>query len=141
VKLESQLVLTPRFLHVVPFLGVVMLLLTFFLLGSSMVMQSGIRVQPPASRSLLEPMPQAQVITVTAGREPRVYWNDRPVTFGELDKALSEARQKSRQVLIRADELAAYGWVIKVSQLALDRGYDVVHATVPDESHESLSIP
>jgi biopolymer transport protein ExbD len=118
-----------------------MLLLTFFLMGSSMVMQSGIRVQPPASRSLLEPMPQAHVITVTAGREPHVYWNERPVTLPELDKALTEARQKSRQVLVRADELAAYGWVVKVSQLAMDHGYDVVHATVPAESQGIPSIP
>jgi biopolymer transport protein ExbD len=133
VKLESQMALTPRFLHLVPFLGVVMILLTFYLLGSSVVMQSGIRVQPAASSSLLEPMPHAHIITVTAGTTPRVYWNDKPVTFLELEKSLGDGRGKSRQVLVRADELAAYGLVVRVSELAFQHGYDVVHATVPAE--------
>ncbi|MGI8603801.1 MAG: ExbD/TolR family protein [Verrucomicrobiales bacterium] len=133
MKLETHLALTPRFLHVVPFLGVVILLLSFFLLGSSMVMQSGIRVQPPASSSLLEPMPHAHVITITSGREPQIYWNDRPVTLGELERVLNAEREKSRPVvLVRADELAAYGSVAKVSQLALKSGYDVVQATMPE---------
>jgi biopolymer transport protein ExbD len=133
VKLESQLALTPRFLHLVPFLGVVMLLLTFYLLGSSVVMQSGIRVQPASSSSLLEPMPQAHIITVTAGTNPHIYWNDKRVTLPELEKSLGDERGKSRQVLVRADELAAYGLVVRVSELAFQHGYDVVHATVPPE--------
>jgi biopolymer transport protein ExbD len=133
VKLESQLQLSPRFMHLVPFLGVVMLLLTFFLLGSSMVMQSGVRVRPPTTASLLEPMPQAQVITVTAGRQPAIYFNEQPVTLAELKEILDQPRKGQRQALIRADELAAYGAVITVSQLATEAGYEVVLASAPPD--------
>lgn len=131
MKLESQIALTPRFLHVVPFLGVVLLLLTFFLLGSSTVMQSGIRVQPPTSSSLLEPMPHAHVVTVTAGAEPVIFFDEKAVTLLELDRELGLAPRDNRQVLLRADEFAAHGWVVRVSEVALRRGFDVVHATVP----------
>lgn len=120
-------------MHLVPFLGVVMLLLTFFLLGSSMVMQSGVRVQPPTSSSLLEPMPQAQIITVTAGRQPMILFNDQPVTLTELKDILDQPRKGQRQALIRADELAAYGAVISVSQVATEAGYEVVLAAVPPD--------
>ena len=132
VKLESQLQLSPRLMHLVPFLGVVMLLLTFFLLGSSMVLQSGVRVRPPTSTSLLEPMPKAQIITLSAGRQPQIYFNDRPVSLVALKEALAQPpRGGSRQVLVRADELAAHGLVVRVCQLALDAGYEVVQATTP----------
>jgi biopolymer transport protein ExbD len=132
LKLESQLQLSPRLMHLVPFLGVVMLLLTFFLLGSSMVLQSGVRVRPPTSTSLLEPMPRAQIITLSAGRQPQIFLNDRPVSFVGLKEALATPpRGAERQVLLRADELAAHGLVVRVSQLALDAGYEVVMATTP----------
>ena len=39
-----------------------------------------------------------------------------------------------RQVLVRADELAAHGLVVRVCQLALDAGYEVVQATTPPGS-------
>jgi biopolymer transport protein ExbD len=141
VKLESQLLLSPRFMHLVPFLGVVMLLLTFFLLGSSMVMQTGVRVRPPTAASLLEPMPQAQVITITAGRQPMIYFNEQPVTLEELKERLGEGGKGQRQALIRADELAAYGAVISVSQLATEAGYEVVLASVPPDIPPSPPTP
>jgi len=119
-------------MHLVPFLGVVLLLLTFFLLGSSMVLQSGVRVRPPTSTSLLEPMPRAHVITLSAGRQPQIFFNDRPVSLVALKATLAQpAPGRSRQVLVRADELAAHGLVVRVCQLALDAGYEVVQATTP----------
>jgi len=137
VKLESQLVLTPRFLHLVPFLGVVLLLLTFFLLGSSMLMQSGIRVRPPPSNSMLEPMPRSLVVTLSAGREPQIYLDDKPLTLTQLTLALEQKRSQGRQLLIRADELSAFGAVTSVTQIALDKGYEVVHATTPASNEHS----
>lgn len=122
-------------MHMVPFLGVVLLLLTFFLLGSSMVLQSGVRVRLPASSSLLEPMPKAQVITLSAGRQPQIHFNDRPVSLVALKSALAQPpRNGTRQVLVRADELAAHGLVMRVCQLALDAGYEVVQATTSPPS-------
>ncbi len=117
-----------------PFLGVVLLLLTFFLLGSSMVMQSGIRVQPPTSTSLLEPMPRSLIVTLSAGREPQIYFQDWPVALADLGEALDGEKTRSRQVLIRADELAAFGEVVRVSQVALDHGFEVIYATSPVET-------
>lgn len=127
-------------MHLVPFLGVVMLLLTFFLLGSSMVLQSGVRVRPPASTSLLEPMPRAQIITLSAGRQPQIFFNDKAVSLIALKEALAQPpRGGTRQVLVRADELAAHGLVVRVCQLALDAGYEVVQATTPPGTGTSIS--
>ncbi len=131
MKLESQIALTPRFLHLVPFLDVVMLLITFFLLGSSMLQQSGIAVALPASSSTLSPTAGALIVTLSAGESPQLYLNDKPLTLKELDKALEEFRSRSRQVVIRADEHASVGQLLKVTNLATSRGYDVACQTIP----------
>lgn len=127
-------------MHLVPFLNVVLLLLTFFLLGSSMVMQSGVRVNPPTSSSLLEPMPKALIITLTAGRDPKIYVNEQAVSLEELPAVLKEHARHTRQALIRADEMAAHGRVVQVSQLAHDAGYEVAQATIAPGRDPSLPL-
>ena len=122
-------------LHALPVFDLFALLLLFFLLGPSMVLQSGVRVRPPPSTSLLEPMPRAHIITLSAGRQPQIFLNDQPLSLMGLRTALAEPpRGGIRQVLVRADELAAHGLVVRVCQLALDAGYEVVQATTPPGS-------
>ena len=138
MKLSTQLVLTPRFMHVVPFLGMVTALVPFFLLGSSMVLQSGIVVRLPASTSMLEPVPKAAVISLTAGRLPQIFVNDKLVADDEaLVAALKASLERSRKALIRADELAAYGQVLRVSQIAQREGFDVILATDPPSQRDN----
>ena len=82
-------------------------------------------------------MPRAQIITLSAGRQPQIYFNDKPVSLEELKIALQQPSSGPRQALIRADELAAVGALARVRQAALENGYEVVEATTPLESPET----
>lgn len=131
MKLESTLRRRSGFLHVVPVLDVVFLVLIFFLLGSGFALQSGIAVDAPESPSVLRPLGRAHVITVSAGDRPRIVFNDQMVTMDQLTPMLEGNRELTSTVLIRADRLAAYGLVMEVSNLAQAAGYSVALATQP----------
>jgi len=152
VKLESTLNRRSGFLHVTPIVDVVMLLLIFFLLGSSFTLQSGVAVEIPKSGAILRPMGRAHIITIPAtdfsapvteedgeGKDrmgkiilgQKIYFNDEMVTLRELQERLREHDGLVRAVMLRADRLAAHGVVIEVSNLALAEGYDVAFATAP----------
>ncbi|CAN5453026.1 hypothetical protein BH23VER1_BH23VER1_00010 [soil metagenome] len=132
MKLETFLDRRSGFLHVAPIVDVVLLLLIFFLLGSSFTLQSGVAVEVPESGAVLRPMARAHVITLSAGSKPRVYLNETELALGALAPALEELKSKSAHVIIRADRLAAHGLVMDISNIALGQGYEVAYATVPE---------
>jgi biopolymer transport protein ExbD len=129
MKLESRLNLAPRFLHVLPFLGVVMLLVTFFLYGSSLVRHSGLKVALTETTSLLPPARPVHTITLSAGAEPRLYFDDAIVSWADLATQLTAAPGQGQRLMLLADALAAHGSVMRASELAIAHGYDVVWAT------------
>lgn len=129
MKLESSILKRSGFLHVAPILDVVLLLLIFFLLGSSFTLRSGVAVEVPESEAVLRPMPKAHVVSVTAGEVPRILFNDREVTLEELGEALEGSREMTSHVVVRGDVLAGFGTVFEVGNVALQRGFAVAFAT------------
>ncbi len=132
MKLETVLDRRSGLLHIGPVVDVVLLLLIFFLLGSSFTLQSGVAVDLPESGAILRPMGRAHVITVSAGSAPRLYLNEQEVTLESLPGALELLKDKSSNVIVRADRLAAYGMVMDISNIALGLSFEVAYATVPD---------
>lgn len=134
MKLESTL--TPRhgLLHFASMLDIVFLLLLFFLLSSNAVVRSGIAVTPPQSRSALQAAASADIITLSVGKPAQIFFNDRLVTLEGLEKELkaSPAGIGRRQVVLRADEIAPYGQVIKISNIVVGAGYSLILATRPE---------
>ncbi|MEM0969431.1 MAG: biopolymer transporter ExbD [Verrucomicrobiota bacterium] len=129
MKLQSTLRDHAGFLYIAPVMDVVLLLLVFFLLSTSFVLQSGVRVSVPKSASSLPRMDQFHVITVMAGSSPRLFFNDEEISFPELGEKLEEADAAIREVIVRADELAAFGVVMRVSEEARRQNYSVAFAT------------
>ena len=130
MKLESTLQPRSGMMHIAPVLDVVMLLLIFFLLNSNFVLRSGINVTPPLSRSRLESLPQSDIVALSAGSSPRIYFNEEEVTMDELRERFTELRKgPRRQIVIRGDKLAQYGQVIEVSNMATEAGFDVFLGT------------
>jgi biopolymer transport protein ExbD len=131
VKLESTLPTRAGVLHVAPVFDVVLLLLVFFLLGSSFTLRSGVPVRVPESSSVLPPLARAHVVTVTAGGAPKVFLNGEEVTLDELGERLAAMREVSGNVVVRGDVLAGFGKVFEVWNIALNHGYTVAIATSP----------
>ncbi len=130
MKLESTLRPNSGLLYAAPLLDVVLLLLVFFLLSSNFVVRSGVPVDLPVSSSILPPADKSHIITVLPGIAPRVFLNEREIQITELDAALEDAGAERRHVIIMADRTAAFGVVMRISEMVAARGFDVAFAAV-----------
>ncbi|MGK0188848.1 MAG: biopolymer transport protein ExbD [Verrucomicrobiales bacterium] len=131
MKLESTLQNRSGLLHLTPMLDTVMLLLIFVLVGGSFVLHSGIEVDVPVSSSVLPVQPGAHIVTVTPdmGAGAQVMFDGDMVSLQELDVRLEEGRSKSRQVILRGDNLADWGLGVRIIGLAHNYGYEVAIST------------
>ena len=132
MKLESTMREHAGFLYTAPLLNVVLLLLVFFLLSTNFVLRSGVPVSVPKSKSSLPAMDRSHVITVMAGSSPRLFLNEDEVGFAELQEKLLTGVRGVKHVIIRADELAAFGVVMRISELAKEQNYDVAFVTAAE---------
>ena len=106
MKLSRTSSISFGWLYVFPLLDVVFLLIFFFLLSSSFVLQPGIAVTVPFSRFTLGPQPNQQIISITGGPNPTIYLRDQKVTLAQLGPALDLTKQEGRSIVIKADRLA-----------------------------------
>ena len=136
MRLESTLRSRRSFLHLASLIDIVFLLLLFFLLSSDAIVRSGIAVRTPSweeneddnAWALMHPVSSSNVITVSAGSTSQVYLNDRLVDLEELLdlsrlKAMLIANQgvdDSKQVVVRADNEAHFGTVIRICNRILE---------------------
>lgn len=131
MKLESHLPKQTFWLYLGPVLNLMLVLLIFFLLGSSFVIQSGVSVKLPQSPSRLTSFDRAQVITVTASGENPFYFNGRPVTLDQLRLGLEDKKREGRKAIVHPDEMAPFGRAQQAFNVALSLGYEVAYATQP----------
>lgn len=129
MKLTSNIKLRPDFLYLAPLLNVIMLLLIFFLVNSSLVVQGGTRVELPLSASALKPLERAHVLTVTAGSVPAYYFNKEKIELADLSKKLQLNRETSRHVIISADLLVSHGMIVKIQDMIWAAGCQPAIAT------------
>jgi len=111
-----------RRLDITPLIDVVLLLVIFFMITTSFVMQPGIRVKLPEAGTKEEGAPEDLVVLIT--REGELYYRDTKVSEAELRQRLEEdARAEGDSVLvIKADEEALHGKVVRVMDMAKGEG-------------------
>jgi biopolymer transport protein ExbD len=113
-------------LGIVPLIDVVFLLLFFFLLSSTFVLQPGISVSLPFSRFTLGPQINQQIISITGGAAPVIYFRDQKVSLDQLGPLLDTARSEGRPIIIKADRFTPYELVVAVTNAALEHGISSV---------------
>ncbi|MCC6550565.1 MAG: biopolymer transporter ExbD [Ignavibacteriaceae bacterium] len=103
---------------------IVMLLLIFFLLSSQFVMQTGVKVKLPGSKSN-EPLTTSN-LSVTITNEGTVYIGTEVTALSELPMKFSIMKQadKDNNLIIRADKTVPIEMVIKVIDAARSAGID-----------------
>lgn len=96
---------------------VILLLLIFFLLTSTYVLEPGIRVKLP--RAYTSDVVSRKDILVTITTEGRLFLNDREVTLQdfstELEKLLKESEEKI--VIIRADKSVTVDKLVQIMDI------------------------
>jgi biopolymer transport protein ExbD len=100
----------------------VFLFLFFLLLSSNLILQQGISISMPFSRFTLGPQSNQQIISISGGAVPAIYFQDQRVTLEQLGQLLDTAKRKDQSIIIKADRSASYETVARVTNAALEHG-------------------
>ena len=115
-----------------PLVDVAFLLMFFLLLSSNFMLQPGISLSLPFSRFTLGPQINQQIISITGGAVPSIYFRDQKISLQQLGPLLDAAKRENRSIIIKADRSTPYELVIAVSNAALEHGISsVTLATSP----------
>jgi biopolymer transport protein ExbD len=103
---------------------IVMLLIIFFLLTSQFVIQTGVKVKLPGSKTNEKSEPASLIVTITS--DGAVYLGQEPVALDQLPAKLNVIKAKAADdnLIIRADKTVALDMVIKVIDAAKATGID-----------------
>jgi biopolymer transport protein ExbD len=127
VRFRRRLRLRVGMLYGIPSLvDVIFLLLIFIMIGSSLVFQPGIQVDPPETSLQFSGVAHKLVITMT--RERLVFFNDQnlpPTDWeGELDSRIEEVAKSSSPesrpvIIVKADRDVPYNEIVKIMSITL----------------------
>ena len=107
-------------INMAPFIDMIFQLLIFFMLTSSFIFQPGIRVNLPRAITSEALGERNVVIAITA--ENLIYIDEKLVTINELALRLKNIAQTRGAILIKADEKASLGRVVKIWDLCRQQG-------------------
>ena len=114
---------------------VIFLLLIFFMVTSTLVVPSALKVTLPQSKEQTQAKPVTRITLdrdlryfISVGKEP-----DREVLFEEIAPVLAGAISENPEMFVAlyADESVPYKEVVRVLNIAVENGYKMVLATRP----------
>jgi biopolymer transport protein ExbD len=122
VKLSRTTNYNFGWLSLIGLIDLAFLLAFFLLLSSNFIVQQGIAISMPFSRFSLGPQSNQQIISITGGAVPAIYFQDQRVTVEQLGPLLDAAKRKDQSIIIKADRSASYETVAQVTNSALEHG-------------------
>ncbi len=126
MKLHRTINFNFAWIVLVALVDVAFLLVFFLLLSSNFILQQGISVSMPFSRFTLGPQTSRQIISITGGAVPAIYFQDQRVTMEELGPLLDAAKRRDESIIIKADRSTSYETVAEVANAALEHGINSV---------------
>src|SRR6266849_14556 len=94
-------------INMVPFIDVVLVLLIIFMITAP-ILQSGIEVDVPKTRTVREIAEQRLVVTVD--KNQRIYLGDTPINIHQLaDKIKKQLKHPNDAIFLRCDETVPFG--------------------------------
>src|SRR5438128_3256923 len=122
MKLSRTINFNFGWLVLVTLVDLAFLLVFFLLLSSNFILQQGISISMPFSRFTLGPQTNRQIISITGGGVPAIYFQDQRVTMEQLGPLLDAAKRKDQSIIIKADRSTSYETVAEVANAALEHG-------------------
>jgi biopolymer transport protein ExbD len=122
VKLSRTTNYNFGWLLLIGLVDIAFLLAFFLLLSSNFILQQGISISMPFSRFTLGPQSNQQIISITGGAVPAIYFKDQRVTMEQLGPLLDVAKRNDQSVIIKADRSVSYETVAEVTNAALEHG-------------------
>ena len=118
-------------IDIAPLIDVVFLLLIFFMLTSSFVMQPGIKVKLP--KAVTSEVIKAENIEVMVTGKNIIYLFGRQVTLDEIKAFFKQTAKREQTILIRADRSASLGRVVEIWDMARDLGITQINIATNQE--------
>jgi biopolymer transport protein ExbD len=134
MKLSRTVKFHPALFGLIPVINVLFLVVLFFTVNSRFVVQPGISVTLPFSSWTLGPQKNPQILTITGGAAPAIFFRDRRWDITEIPAALAAPDLKDHTLIVKADRSTPYALVIRVVNEGLRAGLPVVLATAPGRS-------
>jgi biopolymer transport protein ExbD len=126
VKLSRTVNYNFGWLVFIGLVDVAFLLVFLLLLSSNFILQQGISVSMPFSRFTLGPQTSRQIISITGGAVPAIYFQDQRVTMEQLGPLLDAVKSRDESIIIKADRSTSYETVAEVANAALEHGISSV---------------
>jgi len=118
-------------IDIVPLIDMVLLLLIFFMLTSSFIMQPGIKVNLP--KAVTSEIVKYENIEIVLSGENAVYLNGEEVTQDGLKGFLRQVAAKNRSIFIKADKRASLGRVVEIWGMCRDSGANQINIATNQE--------
>ena len=122
MKLSRTINFNFGWLVLVSLVDLAFLLVFFLLLSSNFILQQGISISMPFSRFTLGPQNSQQIISISGGAVPAIYFREQKITLDQLGPLLDTAKREGHSIIVKADRLAPYETVIEVTNAALEHG-------------------
>ncbi|MFW6134103.1 MAG: ExbD/TolR family protein [Elusimicrobiota bacterium] len=108
--------------NMAPMADIVFLLLIFFMITSSFVLEPGIDVNLPKAVTAEDQIRQEHVLTIT--RDRTILFDQDPVSFSTLHRILEDtfSGEKRKLLIVRADENVPHGLVVKALDISRQAG-------------------
>lgn len=126
MKLSRTINFNFGWLVLVALVDLAFLLVFFLLLSSNFILQQGISISMPFSRFTLGPQANRQIISITGGAVPAIYFRNQRVTMEQLGPLLDAAKRNDQSIIIKADRSTSYETVAEVANAALEHGVTAV---------------
>ena len=113
-------------------IDIIFLLLLFFVLSSSFIVQPGIKINLPRTISTEQPIRKDLILIVA--RDRRIFLNNKQVSLEALWGRLIEELKFQRQgtLVLRADRDVPHGFVVRIMDVAKQAGANrIAIATSP----------
>ncbi|MFH1577730.1 MAG: biopolymer transporter ExbD [Candidatus Omnitrophota bacterium] len=127
VELEHGL----RQIDIAPLVDVIFQLLIFFMLTSSFIVPSGIKVNLP--KAVTSQVIESKTLEVVVSGENVIYLNGNVVNTRELMTILKGVINRSQPVLIKADRRAQLGRIVEIWDMCRDLGLSQVNIATSQE--------
>jgi biopolymer transport protein ExbD len=134
MKLSRTVKFHPALFGLIPIINVLFLVVLFFSVSSRFVLQPGISISLPFSSWTLGPQKNPQILTITGGSAPEIFFRDRRLELADIREALSSPDLKDHTLIVKADSSTPYALVMQVVNEGLRAGLPVVLATAPERS-------
>lgn len=128
MKLVRTVKFHPGWLAVIPLVNALFLVLAFFSLGSTFILQPGVRIELPSSPFGLQPDRNPLILSIVPGPRPEVWIKDRKFRIEDVPKVIALNKSADPTVIIRADRLVPYHVVSELVNSVLAEGFRVVLA-------------